>query len=321
LVDTDLKATYDDQISLGIDHELFPNFKVGLSYLYKKRKNIIDNALVNFDTGELWYRPESGYWVPFTTTVPVIGNFPAATVNMYFMTKDAPEMLQILTNIPEAYRKYSGLDFTFDKRFSKGWQLGGSVTVSKTTGNIAGGYGNIWGYEAAGGGANWFVNQDGLQSDDRPLVVKLYGTFNLPYGILSSFYYQYYYGVPWQRSVTVYVPAAWADANNVDRVRSSSYTVNVEPLGARRYYAISNLDFRLEKTFGLERYGRIGVYLDVFNLLGNSYVNITLNPGGTWRPVDNNSAQGAFAASGSYRRTTSITGLARTFQLSLRYSF
>ena len=321
LVDKDLKATYDDQISIGIDHELFPNFKVGVSYLYKKRKNIIDDALINFDTGEIWYKPDSGYWVPFTTTVPAIDQFGAATVNMYFMKKNAPEMLRILTNIPEAYRKYSGVDITFDKRFSKGWQLGGSVTFSKTWGNMAGDYGNIWGYSAPGNNANWFVNNDGRQGDDRPLVIKLYGTFNLPYGILSSFYYQYYSGTPWQRSVTVYVPTAWANANGIDLVRSSSYTVNVEPLGVRRYYDRSNLDFRLEKSIGLKGLGKFGVYLDVFNLLGNSYVNLTQNPGGTWRPTDNNTTAGTFAASGSYKRITSITGLARTFQLSLRYTF
>jgi len=321
LADKDLKATYDDQISLGIDHELFPNFKVGVSYLFKKRKNIIDDALVNFDTGELWYQPDSGYWVPFTTTVPAKDNFPASTVTMYFLKDDAPEMLELLTNIPEAYRKYSGLDITFDKRFAKGWLLGGSVTISKTWGNIAGGYGNIWGYELAGSNANWFVNQDGRQSDDRPLVIKLYGTFTLPFRILTSFYYQYYSGTPWQRSVTVYVPDAWAVANDIDTARSSRYSINVEPLGSRRYYDRSNLDFRLEKGFGLGKFGALDVYVDIYNLLGNSYVNLTQNPGGTWRPLDNNSAEGVYSASGSYKRITSITGLSRTFQLSLRYSF
>jgi len=321
LADTDLKATYDDQISIGIDHELFPDFKIGINYLYKHRTNIIDNALIDFDTGETWYKPESGYWVPFTTTVPATDQFEAATVNMYFMTKDAPEMLQILTNVPEAFRKYSGVDITFDKRFSKGWQLGGSVTISKTWGNIPGGYGDIWGYSAAGSSANWFVNQEGRQSDDRPLVVKLYGTFSLPYGILSSFYFNHYSGTPWQRSVRVYVPSEWAEANNIDRVRSSSYNINVETLGSRRNYTRSNIDFRLEKIFGLGSFGKFGIYLDIFNLLGNSYVNINRNPSGRWRPVDNNSTEGTFSASGSYKRITSISGLSRTFQLSLRYNF
>ena len=321
LVDKDLKATYDDQISIGIDRELFPNFKIGINYLYKHRRNIIDDALFDFDTGKFWYHPDSGYWVPFTTTVPATDQFEAATVKMYFMTKDAPEMLQVLTNVPEAFRKYSGVDFIFDKRFAQGWQLGGSVTICKVWGNIPGDYEDNFGYAEAGGSANWFVNQEGRQSDDRPLVIKLYGTFNLPYGILSSFFFNHYSGTPWQRGVEVYVPSEWADANNIDLNRSVSYYVNVETLGSRRNYTRSNIDFRLEKSFGLGSIGNFGVYLDIFNLLGNSYVNINRNPGGNWRPDDNNSSTGTYSASGSYRRITSITGISRTFLISLRYTF
>ena len=321
-ISKDLKATYDDQISFGIDRELFPNFKIGINYLYKHRRNIIDDALIDFDTNEFWYHPDShDYWVPFTTTVPAIDQFEAATVDMYFMTKNAPEMLEQMANIPEAYRKYSGVDITFDKRFAHGWQLGGSVTFSKTWGNIGGTYGDIWGYEEAGSSANWFVNEDGRQTGDRPLIVKLYGTFNLPYGILSSFYFNMYSGEPWQRNVRVYVPEAWALANNIDLNRSYSHRVNVETRGVRRNYTRQNLDFRLEKSFGLGSIGNFGVYLDIFNLLGNYFVNVNRNPGGNWKPDDNNSSEGTYSASGSYKRITSITGLSRTFLISLRYTF
>ena len=318
----DLKATYDDQISIGLDRELFPNFKVGINYLYKHRRNIIDDALIDFDTNEFWYHPDSkDYWVPFTTTVPGIDQFEAATVKMYFMTADAPEMLEQMANIPEAFRKYSGVDITFDKRFAQGWQLGGSVSFSKTWGNIGGGYGDIWGYEAAGSHANWFVNTEGRQTGDRPLIVKLYGTFNLPYGILSSFYFNMYSGTPWQRNVRVYVPTQWALDNNIDLNRSRSYRVNVETQGARRNYTRTNVDFRLEKSFGLGSIGNFAIYLDIFNLLGNYFVNVNRNPSGNWSPDDNNSSTGSFSPSGNYKRITGITNLTRTFLISLRYTF
>jgi hypothetical protein len=322
MVDKDLKATYDNQITFGIDHELFPNFRISLNYLYKKKTNIIDDALYDFNTGKTWYRPESGYWVPFTTTIPAIDQFPAQTVNMYFMKSSAPQMLNLLTNIPEAYRKYSGLDIAFNKRFSRGWQLGGSVTISKTWGNIAGDYGNIWGYSAPGSGANWFVNQEGRLADgDRPLVIKFYGSFNLPFGVLSSFYYNFYNGTPWQRSVAVIVPTAWANANGIDLNRSTSYTVNTEPQGSRRYYTYQNCDFRLEKDFRIQRLGAISAYLDVLNLFGNYYVNLAQNPAGDWRPTDNNVTTGTFTAVGNYKRVTSISNLTRVFRFSVRYAF
>ena len=323
LADKNLKATYDDQITFGIDHELFPNFKISLSYLYKKKNNIIDDALYDFNTNKFFYKPDSGYWVPFTTTIPAVAQFPKQTVTMYFMKSSAPQLLNMLTNIPDAYRKYSGLDIVFDKRFAHGWQFGGSVTISKLWGNIAGDYGNIWGYAAPGNNANWYVNQEGRLGEDRPLVIKLYGTFNLPYGILSSFYYNFYNGTPWQRSATVYAPTAWANANGIDLSRAPSYGINFEPLGSRRSYTFQNVDARLEKDFSLGKFGTLSAYLDVYNLLGNFYPNYTLNPGGTWRPTDNNVATGTYTPASTYtnRTVSSISNLTRVFRISLRYAF
>ncbi len=322
LVDTNLKATYDDQIVLGIDHELFTNFKVSVSYMYKKKNNIIDDALFDFSTNKRFDYPDSGYWVPFTTTIPKVDQFPAQTVTMYYLKKSAPQLLNKLMNIPEAYRKYSGLDIIFDKRFAHGWQIGGSVTISKTWGNIAGDYGNIWGYSLPGNNANWYVNNEGRLSDgDRPLVMKFYGTFNIPYGFLVSFYYNYYSGSVWQRSATVYAPAAWAAANDVDTSRAPYYGINFEPQGTRRTYNFQNVDARLEKDFSLGKYGTFSAYIDIYNLFGNFYPNVVVNPGGSWRPTDNNVTTGTYAAASTYKRTTSLSNMTRVFRLSLRYAF
>jgi hypothetical protein len=225
-------------------------------------------------------------------------------------------------NVPEAERKYQAFELTFNKRMSHGWQLGGSVTISKAWGNIAGGYNDIWGYSLPGNTANWYVNNDGRLSDgDRPLVMKFYGTFKVPYGFLASFYYNYYSGSVWQRSATVYAPAAWAAANDVDTSRAPSYGINFETQGSRRTYAYQNVDARLEKDFSLSKYGRFSVYLDIYNLLGNFYPNVTLNPGGTWRPTDNNVSTGTYTASSTYKRITSLSNMTRVFRLSVRYAF
>lgn len=320
-----IKSPYDQQFSVGIDHELFKNFKVGLNYIYKQKKNIIDDVLYDLDSGQYWYNPNespgSQYWVPFTTTVPAEGDdFPATSVNMWFRSNDAPSnWIYQVYNVPEAFRKYSGIEFSFEKRFAQGWQLGGSINYSKTWGNMQGGYGDIHGYTSAANNANWFVNWGGRTNEDRPVVVKLFGSFNIPYGILASFSYQYSSGTPWYRSVTVVPPADWAAANNVDPY--TSYTVPLEEQGARRYNAWQNLDARFEKSFNLGDIGRIGIFVDIFNLLGHHYVNVTQNPGGTWRPVDNNSAQGTYLISGSYKRVTGFDQLTRTIRLSVRYSF
>jgi len=319
-----IKAPFDHQVIAGIDHELFKNFKVGLNYIYKVKKNIIDDVLFDLDSGQTWYNPNTSpgnkYWVPFTTTVPAVGsNFPAQTVTMYFMSKDAPAnwILQV-ANVPEAFRKYSGLEFTFEKRMADGWQLGGSINYSKTWGNIGGTYGDIHATTTIANNANWFVNWGGRTTEDRPIVLKLFGSFDIPFGFLVSFYYQGASGTPWARGVTVQAPTAWADANNVVQ---DSYYVPLEISGTRRYYTWHNVDFRIEKEFKFGEAGKLGVFADIFNLLGQTYINVNEDPGGTWVPDDNNSSTGTYIIDGTFKQVTSVSQLTRTFRLSVRYSF
>jgi len=324
-VGENIKSPYDEQFVVGLDHELFKNFKVSLSYIYKHKKNIIDDVLYDLDSKQCWYNPNEApgnkYWVPFTTTVPAVGSdFPATTVKMWFLSNNAPTnwILQI-RNVPEAFRKYSGFELSFEKRFSEGWQLGGSVNYSKTWGNFQGGYGDIHGYTSAANDANWFVNWGGRTNEDRPLVIKLFGSFNFPYGVLASFNYQFSSGTPWARGVTVVPPGNWATVNNVNPW--NYYYVSLEKQGARRYNAWNILDARIEKSFTLANIGRIGLFVDIFNLLGQHYVNVSQNPGGTWMPVDNNTDKGTYKLSGTYKKVTGFSNLTRTIRLSIRYSF
>jgi hypothetical protein len=140
----------------------------------------------------------------------------------------------------------------------------------------------------------------------------------LPWKFLASISYVYASGAPFQRSVRIYPPAAWAAANNVNR--SYTYVVNVETRGARRDIPQSQLDFRIEKQFTLGNFGNIGVFLDVFNLLGFTHVLYNMNPSGSWRPTEANTAVGTFAATGTYGKIGSVYGT-RRFDLSLRFTF
>lgn len=78
--------------------------------------------------------------------------------------------------------------------------------------------------------------------------------------------------------MTITPPTAWATANNVNPL--ISYSVNLEQPGTRRNYTYQNCDFRLEKRFGLGKFGELDAYVDVFNLLGQNYIDINQNPGG-----------------------------------------
>ena len=211
-IDPDVKVPYVDEITLGIEHELVKDLRVSVRYINKARKRIMGSVLWDKDSDRYWYTQDLApeWWVPFTTTVPATGSYPAQEVTMYFLSNDAPEQFRRLTNVPEAKLKYDSLEIGFDKRLAKGWQLGGSVNYTKLKGNYSLGYAS-WASQDNFSTPNSFVNAYGEMGYSRPIVIKLYGTFNMPYGFLFSFFYTHYDGSPWGQTVTVRPPADWAD--------------------------------------------------------------------------------------------------------------
>jgi len=314
-IDPNAKIPYIDEITAAIEHELFKNVNVAVRYIHKDRKNILASVLWDKSTGRYWYTYDRApeWWVPFKTTIPAYGIFPAQDVTMYFLSPNAPAQFFRLTNIPEAAYKYHSVEVSFNKRMADGWQLGGSVNISKLTGNYPITVSDFSSYDIFSS-PNSFVNAYGEMPYSRPILIKLYGTFKLPYQLMFSFFYMHTDGSPWGRTVTVFPPAAWVTAK---RVTSTSYRINVEPPGRWRNEASDNIDVRIEKEFKLGP-GRLGVYMDVFNLLGAYNLTVNKNPAGTWRPTDENTTSGTYTPGSLGLR--GFTG-SRQFWFSLRYSF
>ena len=61
--------------------------------------------------------------------------------------------------------------------------------------------------------------------------MKLYGSFDLPWGLVGSFFYRHANGTPFNRTMTIAAPAEWAAANNA---LTWDVWVNLEPRGKRR---------------------------------------------------------------------------------------
>ncbi len=302
-IDPNLKNTYVRELIGRIEHELFPNFKLGILYIYRDKKNLTAYLSYDRDTKKYWNTLESApeWWIPFTTTVPAYGDFPARTVTVYYQSNNAPLSFTVLTNVPQQKVRYHGIELTFEKRMSKGWHLGGNFNYSYQWSN------------GAFGTPNGQVN--GAGRTGVPWWAKLYGTFYLPYGFVMSFIYVHTEGGYWGRTVTISAPTTWIQSKNV---RPGTVSVNVEKPDIRRGTATDNMDFRIEKEFKIWKLGRIGVFADIFNLLGAIYPSVTVNPGGTWKPVAENTDQGTYTP--GQLRLTGISGV-RSFRLSCRFSF
>jgi hypothetical protein len=314
-IDPDVKVPYVDEITLGIEHELVKDLRVSARYIHKARKRIMGSVLWDKDSDRYWYTQDLApeWWVPFTTTVPATGSYPAQEVTMYFLSNAAPEQYRRLTNVPEAKLRYNSIEVSFDKRLAKGWQLGGSVNYTMLKGNYSLGYAS-WASQYNFSTPNSFVNAYGEMTYSRPLIIKLYGTFNMPYGFLFSFFYTHYDGSPWGRTVTVMPPAAWATTHNAS---TTGYSIYVSPPGTYRNEAADNLDLRFGKDFKLGP-GTVDAYVNIFNLLGAYTLTVAKNPAGTWRPVDANTTNGSYTVG-----STGLRGFAgsRQFRFSLSYKF
>jgi hypothetical protein len=110
---------------LGIDHELAKDFRVGLQFVHKVNKNIVEDIDINngYDPdATMQSGPNQGdpIWLPFTFTDPGWdGDWDTTEDNqeltVYALADYAPTRTYMGSNPPEANRKYTALILSFDK--------------------------------------------------------------------------------------------------------------------------------------------------------------------------------------------------------------
>ncbi|UCC40457.1 MAG: TonB-dependent receptor [Candidatus Aminicenantes bacterium] len=318
----DLKSSYTDEFTIGLHQELIPDLSIRVNYIYKYKRNIIENVRYAPDLEKDWYTIDQDterWWTPFNTVIPGVDDYPDTPVTVYYWSKNAPLFFDRIKNVPELKRNYQALEIQIKKRMSNNWQLYGAMVLSKATGNIGLGYGASSVFTSAANSPNYFENYpEGSRLDfDRSLLIKLMGTYRFPFDFFLSFYYTHMSGIPWARRVTIIPPSSWALEENVYR---SYANVLLEEPGTRRNKSYDNLDIRITKELSLGNFGRLTAYIDIIDALGNKYRSIAQNDGGYWFPADENTVQGIRILSPNYTKTTSLSGV-RLFRFSLCLSF
>jgi hypothetical protein len=316
-IDPDYSSPKTDEFLLGIQHELLSDFSFGFNFIYKHTFNLGESVLYSFDHDEYWYHIDQPlaqeFWIPFTTVVPGTNGYPDRTVTMYARSNDAPPLYSRRTNVPELKRRYWTFEFTFNKRMSNGWQLQGSIAYSKAYGNSGGYY-----RDETPGNPNYFVNRFGRINIDVPLMIKLSSTINLGYGFIFSGFYRHFSGEPWARTASIRPPADWCEANNVSR---EYYSVLIEPQDTRRYKGYDFIDLRLEKQFAIKGSLKAGIFVDVYNLLGYTALEVGQQDVYRYNPSGENVSEPENVTQQStYQVVSGAKGL-RTINLSIRFSF
>ena len=246
-----IKHPYMDQFTVSVERELFRDASVSVSYIYRNWKNIMGvyDTLAQY---EAINQPVSLIGKDFTIYELTSGNAHEFMIENIKRGADRPYYLG------DAYRKYQGVEFLFNKRFSNKWQLMLSYIYSRTKGTIDNGWGDDIGWNGRNnqqaGDPNFWINADGYASVDPTHMLKVQGTYILPFDISFNAYLRAISG--W----------TWTQRYRTRPLAQGRVTFFTEPRGTDRYDTQTNLDLRLEKIFTLAAKYRLGLMIDVFNV-------------------------------------------------------
>ena len=251
-MDPDIKHPYMTQWTVGIERELFKDTAFSVTYINRRWNNIIGviDRAADYTTDSV---DVTGY-----------GTFP-----VYERTEETLETHDyLITNIGlddpwvllDPYRKYQGIEVLFNKRFSNRWQLLASYVYGHATGTIDNGFADDIGYGGAVGDPNFWTNDEGTLTNDPTHMIKIQGTYVLPFDINLNAYYQGITG------------NAWTTQYRTGRYNQGRITFYAEPRGSNHYGMVNLLDMRLEKVFTLAQKYRLGLIVDIFNVFNNDAI-------------------------------------------------
>ena len=265
-IDPDIKHPSMDQVVAGVERVLGKDLTLGVSFIYRYWKNFIESV----DTTAIFEK------VPFTDPetgqVFTVYNQLNPGESKYYITNPKvgedygqayPDIVQV-----DPYRKYRGVQFAINKRFSNNWQFSASYVYSKEEGT----YGNshaadiqrgwmghqTWnmGYATLYHDPTTQINLKGQSIISSPHVLKVLATYMFPLDISLSAFYTYSSGRRWERNVLLSSLNQWP-------------YLMTESRGSRSLPAQNNLDLRAEKSFRINNF-RLSFVLDMFNVFNQA---------------------------------------------------
>lgn len=273
--DPDLGSPLTDEITAGVEHELMDNFLLSATYIWRDRKNSIEEINIGEPYGPI--AEELGVesrWFPVEVVDPgldgIIGNaddggpitiwgHPSRFNNQYYVTNP------IKFGFEQKWG-YNGIEIVGQKRWSNNWQILASYNWGKSI---------I--FDDVGDNPNRDINRNGVRSSyDRPHMFRITGNylFAEPVGVNVGIFWKLYSGQGRIRSVRYY-DQDYPELLQGD-VTIRQFARREDEIGPKAYGWLNMLDVRAEKQFTVGRYGVLHFYFDVFNIF-----NVNTITGGT----------------------------------------
>lgn len=276
-MDPNIKHPYMAQFTVGIERELFKDTSFGVTYINRKWKDLIGryNRAADYTEQTVTSSLLDESFTVYEQTEETLG------VTDYLITNLRKDPVLFPWILEEPYRKYEGIEVLFNKRFSNRWQLLASYVYGKATGTVNNSFGGDIGWGGAKSDPNIWINAKGNLTSDPTHMIKLQGTYILPFDISLT---GYFWGITGD---------AWTTRFRTQGFNQGRITFFAEPRGSNHYPMEKILNLRLEKIFTLAHKYRLGVMVDVFNVFNAN----TINSWGTrigydWTPGDYASTDG-----------------------------
>ncbi len=286
-----LKDQFTDQFTLNLEREVFKDFSVSATFIYKHSGNLFANVPVNRVTGQMWTYDR----VPFTTldgkTVQLYSihvqdynedgvvdgqdvAWIAANTGFQVMNMSAVESLLGI----KARRDYTGYQLVFNKRYSNRWQGLASLLFSSSSGMANRIYAQDMNFEGPMVEDNTWMSSLNYTINDMtgPLPftpkfeLKISGSYTIPKVELDlGLRFRMHTGRPvWELQALTEI-TQWNYPGPPGGVVDQGIGSIVGETAPQYLPPQAIVDFRLEKTFKLARYGSFNVVLDVFNLFNS----------------------------------------------------
>jgi hypothetical protein len=267
-IDPNLENAYTDEASFFLERTLLEDLGMRVGYVYKKD----NNGWQQFNIA----RPFDVFNVPVTRPDPgpdnVAGNADdGPALNLFNLDDLSRGSNQNTQNIPGYEGTYKTFELSANKRYGNRWSMVASYSYTWTEE-----FGrNYFNNTTATAVSNFsFFGSFPTNPNERTFNeftnwnAKFSGTMDAGWGLRVTPVWKIQSGAPYGRVVS-------ANLNY-----NSAQLILVEPLGTRRQETVSVFDARVEKQLRFGAKARVGLFMDVYNLMNsNTAVNINWRAG------------------------------------------
>ncbi len=272
-IDPNLENSYTDEASFFVERSLVTDFGLRAGYVWKKDYNGWQQLNDS--------RPYSAFNVPVTVTDPgPDGNLATTADNsalqLFNLDNPARGTSNRVQNIDDYEGTYRTFEIAANKRYSNRWSLNASFSYVWTEE-----FGNTY----FGNRVTSLVQQFSLfgsypmnpnertHNEYTNWSSKVSGTIDAGWGMRVTPVVKMQSGAPYGRYVNI--PGCSATVVS-DCLNYGTQATLVEPIGTRRQDTISLVDFRVEKQIRFAQKARVGLFLDMFNVM-NSNTNVNIS--------------------------------------------